>query len=118
MSVTCNTPTPLASLTLQGPAKYVVTATGTAFTSNNVEAIARIELDRDGSRVGIWQEVRLASGGSLPNMTPYVINRVISVSGPSQTIAVSGCRDRGDTNPLAFDNTLTAVKVGSATGAQ
>jgi hypothetical protein len=118
ISASCNTPTTLASLNLQGSGYYVVTATGDLFTQGNVEALAHVEIERDGQRVGLWQEIRLAGGGTLTNSTPYALTRAIGVGSGSHTVTVTGCRWMGSSNPLAFGNVLTAIKVGSANGAQ
>jgi hypothetical protein len=117
LSQSCNTPTTITSLTLQGPGNYVINATGTLFTPGTSENLARIELQRGGERVGAWSEVRV-QGGTIADMTPYSMTRLIRVTGASQAVAIVGCRWQGSVNPLTFGNAMTAIQVGSATGAE
>ena len=117
LSATCNSPTTITSLTLPGPGYYVINATGTVFTPGTGENMARIELQRSGERVGAWAEVSV-QGGTIADMTPYSMTRLVRVFGASQVVSIAGCRYMGGTNPLTFGNAMTAIQVGSATGAQ
>jgi hypothetical protein len=113
LSQTCNTPTTITSLTLPGPGYYVINATGTVFTTGTSENLARIELQRDGSRLGAWSEVRV-QGGTIADMTPYSMTRLVRVTGANQTVAIAGCRYQGSLNPLTFGNAMTAIQVASS----
>jgi hypothetical protein len=107
--------TTITTLTLPGPADYLINATGMVFSSVSGDK-AGIELARDGAAVGSYfNEVGLPTGNVAEN---YAVNRLVHVAGASSVVVIRGWRHSGTGSLMVFTNTLTATRVGSAFGAQ
>ena len=107
--------TTITTLTVPGPADYLIEATGMVFSGVAGDK-AGIELARDGTAVGgYFNEVAMPGANQAEN---YAVNRLVHVSGTSSTIVIRGWRYTGTGSLFVFTNTLTATRVGSAIGAQ
>jgi hypothetical protein len=119
LSLNCATPTELTTLTLNGPATYLINASGFIFASGvaPIQSNSAVNLYRGAVQLlhgEVGQE--LNATGHMPGA--YAINRLVSIASATETIAVRACRQAGNATPTAFSNTLTATLVQSGTGAQ
>ena len=115
LSTSMASPTTITSLTLPGPANYLVTGAGMVFLEAGTGEIG-VDLARDGSELGGWfNEIGLPNAGFSAN---YAITRLVNIPGSSGVVSIRGFRFGGTGTPWAFVNSLTATRVGSAVGAQ
>lgn len=119
ISTSSATPTTLNTLVLPGPGTYLVMASASVFdgaaapTNCDISAV----ITRNGAQVGDHAEL----GTSLPAAGQYIVGtlsmqRLLTVSGASQTIAVTAYRNHGSGTCTAFNRTLTGTLVGSGVG--
>jgi hypothetical protein len=115
LSNSAASPTTITSLTLPGPGQYLVTAAGMAWSDVNNDR-AGIEIARNGTAISsFFNQIGLNTNNQPAN---YAITRLVSVSGASATIVVRGWRDQGTGTINVFENSLTATRVASGSGAQ
>ena len=119
VSTSAATPTTINSLVLPGPGTYLVTATASLFDGATAPSNCDISstITRNGAVVGDHAEV----GTSLPAAGEYIggnlsSERLLAVSGASQTIAVTAYRNHGTGTCTVFNRSLTATLVGSGVG--
>jgi hypothetical protein len=112
--------TPVNSLTVPGPATYVVTYAGYV-KRNGMSAgqgmVHALQLRRDGSLV-MATRVGTDQGSTGEASTPFSMNRLLTVSGATATFTVTGFATGvvSGTSSQA-QGTLVATQVGSGTGA-
>ena len=102
--------TTIASLTLPGPATYLVSASGGVSIGGGVASNDVVpEIARDGTRI-VFQQI----GNAGPES--YAMTRLIAVTGASSVISIRAyAQTSGTAN--AFSNSLVATLVGSGSGA-
>jgi hypothetical protein len=119
VSNSAGTPTTINSLVLPGPATYLVTASGSLFDSATAPSTCGVfaRITRNGTQVGDHAEL----GTSHPTAGDFLetslsMQRLLSVTGASQTIAVTAYRFLSTGTCTFFNRTLTAIQVGSGNG--
>ncbi len=119
ISTTAGSPSTVNSLVLPGPATYLVTASASLFDGATAPSTCTIfaRITRNGTQVGDHAEL----GTSHPTASEYLesalnVQRLLSVTGSSQTIAVTAYRNLGGGTCTAFNRTLTAIQVGAGNG--
>jgi hypothetical protein len=119
ISLVCATPTVITTLTITGPAVYLISASGYVFSSGATpsQVLLAANIFRDAVQLAHGEVgASLNATGHLPGS--YAWARLVSVTGATSTIQVRGCRQSGDGTPTVFSNSLTATLVGSGTGPQ
>ena len=119
ISTSAGTPTTVNSLVLPGPATYLVTASASMFDNATAPSTCGIyaRITRNGTQVGDHAEL----GTSHPTASEYIetalsMQRLLAVSGASQTVNVTAYRFLGTGTCTVFNRTLTAIQVGSGNG--
>jgi hypothetical protein len=111
LSTDSGTPTTLNTLTLPGPASYLVQANASMFNSGSA-CVASFDLRRDGTSVS-FNQVGSDAGNA---QSTYSAERLLTV-GSSATITVTGYRQVGTGTCTAYSRSLVAQQVDNATGA-
>jgi hypothetical protein len=103
--------TAITSVTLAGPALYLVNASGYVFSNEAPpkEVTLSLWLYRDDTFLALGQVGSpLGSGGTASEPEAYAFSRLVTVPGPSATISVKGCGFASGT-PSVFSNDLVAT---------
>jgi hypothetical protein len=111
--------TPINSLTLDGPATYLIQASGFVSRlglSAGQGASHQVQLRRNGDLL-LALTATAVQGSTGSATVPYSIVRLVKVSGPSQTIITDGFDQTAAGTSSTATGTMTATLVGSATGA-
>jgi hypothetical protein len=119
VSTTPATPTTINTLVLPGPGTYLVTASASLFDGATAPSTCTISatIARNGTTVGDHAEL----GTAHPTAAEYVetnlsTQRLLAVSGASQTITVLAYRNHGAGTCTVFNRELSATLVGSGVG--
>ena len=119
ISTSSGTPTTINTLSLPGPATYLVSASASMFDGAAAPSTCTIfaRITRNGTQVGDHGEV----GTTHPTVSEYIestlsMQRLLTVAAPSQTINVTAYRNFGGGTCTVFNRTLTATLVGTGTG--
>ena len=119
VSVTVGSPSTVNTLVLPGPGTYLVTASASLFDGATAPSNCTISvtITRNGTTVGDHAEL----GTARPATGEYVetnlsTQRLLAVSGASQTIAVLAYRNHGAGTCTLFNRALTATLAGSGAG--
>jgi hypothetical protein len=113
------TPTTINSLVLPGPATYLVTASASMFDGATAPSFCGIfaRITRDGTQVGDHAELGTTHPAAAEfEESALSMQRLLAVSGASQTIAVTAYRFLGGGTCTVFNRTLTAIQVGTGNG--
>jgi hypothetical protein len=118
---TTSTPTTINSLALPGPGAYLIVASGAVFTAgpNGSNCDASFNIQVNGTTVsGNGSD----AGGTLDGSGNYVesdyaMQRLLTITAASPTVAVVGAKFDGTQTCETYDNVLTATRVGTASGA-
>lgn len=115
-------PVALTTLTLPGPASYLVTASGSVFPSGATpgNCDGGFQLDLDGFKSAHGGLSYNEAGGSVDASGNYVVGtyavtQLVTVPGGSHTLTVDAWKHLGTNACVAFGNSLVATEVGSAT---
>jgi hypothetical protein len=114
--------TPITTLTLPGPATYLVSATGTITRHGLLDgdsASHLVQLRRDGDLLKTMTvtPVKGTNVGATATTT-YAMTVLVDVTGPSQVLNVHGFNQNGSgTSSSANQAGMSATLVGSGTGA-
>jgi hypothetical protein len=119
LSTSSGSPSTIASLVLPGPATYLVTASASMYDAATAPSTCTIyaTITRNGTVVGDHAEL----GTTHPTASEYIesalnVQRLLSVTGASQTINITAYRYLGTGTCTVFNRTLTAVQVGAGNG--
>jgi hypothetical protein len=115
------TPTTINTLVLPGPASYMVTTSASIFDSAaaGTTCNAHMELLRNGVALGGHNEVgaeRTPAGDF--DVGTYATERLVNITGASQTITTTGVRQSGAGTCVAFEAYLIAEPIDTVVGAQ
>jgi hypothetical protein len=112
--------TAITTLTLEGPATYLVQVTGTITRNalpNGDSAAHQVQLRRDGALLKAMT-VTPVKGTSDAAFATYSMVALLNVTGPSQVININGFNQSGGgTSSSANQAGMSATAVGSGTGA-
>ena len=103
--------TVITTLTVSGPALYLVNASGYVFSNQAPakEVTLSLGLYRDNTPLTLGQVGSLlGSGGTQSEPEAYAFSRLVTVPGSSATISVKGCGFASGT-PSVFSNDLVAT---------
>jgi hypothetical protein len=118
-TVISNTCAPLTSLTLAGPATYLVSASGSMYVEGTAptQAIANVDLYRDAVQLA-HNEIGAQKTTAGYQSSMYGVTRLVNVTGATAVISLRACRRSGAGTPTAFGNAMTATQVQAGVGAQ
>jgi hypothetical protein len=112
--------TAITTLTLSGPATYLISATGTITRNalgNGDSAAHQVQLRRDADLLKAMT-VTPVKGTTAAATATYSMTALVNVTGPSQVLNINGFNQNGGgTSSSANHAGLSATLVGSGTGA-